>query len=273
MNASGQKRRYLLLLDGLLLTITGLVQALSDVASYFFGLGPLGGRLHDNPASLGFFEAHILALILGVVILLGRHDAKPLRWYAAAAVCHLVLASANLLYWDAFVAFDFQRVGTVVTVVHGALFLAMTVAALSLRPQLVVGQGATFRWAALITLAAGLLLHGSSLALGREAFIATIFTPKVDLLLAVPMVVATFTGWRMLRSALHPHLWGKALHVLLLVYFTISIPVHLQTLIRGDTRYVLGFPEWYSVPILGLLSAFAAFILSLRFDTSKPRHA
>lgn len=258
-------RRVLLAVNGTLLALVGGMQMLGDLASYFFGQGPLGDRLAGNAATIGFVEAHGLAAVIGVLLVLGRRMGGA-RWHVVAAVTHLLLGGANLLFWSTFVQFRMEPAGIASTIGHGIFFVAQSVAALSVRPELVRGPGAAFRWATLATLAAGLLLHGTSLAMGREAFVERVFTPALDIALAVPMTFAGVSGWWVFRRARHQRWWTRALHVVLLVYFTVSIPVHLQTLTTGRTDYVLGFPEWYSVPILAILLAFAALALSLRFD-------
>jgi hypothetical protein len=262
-------RRGLLTVDGALLALTGGVQALGDAASHFFGRGPLGARLMAEPGTLGFFEAHGLALLVGLLLLGGRREPGP-RWFVVAAAVHLFLGGANLLYWPSFAHYGMAHVGAPATALHAVLFLLQAAAALSLRPALVQGPGALFRWTALLTLAGGLALHGTSLALGREAFVQRVFSPGLDLLLALPMTVAGLSGWWALRLARPAGRLQRALHVLLLVYFSVSIPVHLQVLVTGRTDYVFGFPEWYSVPLLALLPAAAALVLSLRFERPGP---
>jgi hypothetical protein len=52
-------------------------------------LGRPGGRI-------GFIEAHGLALIIGVPL----WQAAPLRiWHLTAAAVHLLLGTANLVFW------------------------------------------------------------------------------------------------------------------------------------------------------------------------------
>jgi hypothetical protein len=117
-------RRLLLRLDGGFLLVAGGVALTLETLAHFFAIGPqrdaFGGR---SWATIGFFEAHGLAVILGVLLL--RAAASPGRGdHRLAAAVHLLLGGANLLFWDdAFVRMGLVPVGMVTTTLH-LLFLA-----------------------------------------------------------------------------------------------------------------------------------------------------
>jgi hypothetical protein len=94
----------------------------SDVAGIFFGRGPVAAVVAAAPhAGIGFIEAHELALIIGVLL----WRAEPTRaWHLTAAAVHVLLGTANLVFWQIFLAADMLLVGYVTTLLHG-LFAAL----------------------------------------------------------------------------------------------------------------------------------------------------
>ncbi len=85
--------------------------------------------LSDAPhAAIGFVEAHGLALIIGVLL----WRAPPQRvWHLTATAVHVLLGTANLAFWQLFVASDMLMVGYVTTVLHGLFAILQLVAAMS----------------------------------------------------------------------------------------------------------------------------------------------
>lgn len=100
----------------------------TDIAGSFFGSGAEATLLADAPgAGIGFIEAHGLALIIGVTmwrIAYSRH------WHAFLAAVHILLGTANLLFWQFFIAADVLIVGYVTTAAHW-LFVVAHLAALT----------------------------------------------------------------------------------------------------------------------------------------------
>ena len=97
-----------------------------DVRGIFLGLGPIARVVADAPyAGIGFIEAHGLAFILGILM----WRAEPSRaWHLTAAAIHLLLGTANLIFWQFFIASDMLMVGYVTTALHG-LFIVLQIAA------------------------------------------------------------------------------------------------------------------------------------------------
>jgi hypothetical protein len=113
-----------LLFDGLFLSIVGGVQLVFEVAGHFAGAGPLGRVFADSPYTLGWFEAHGLALLIGILLLaVGRRDGRRF-WHGFAAAVHLLLGGANLLFWDSFITFDVVPMGIVATAIHAVFVVA-----------------------------------------------------------------------------------------------------------------------------------------------------
>ncbi|RIK38470.1 MAG: hypothetical protein DCC55_21010 [Chloroflexi bacterium] len=134
-------------------------------------------------------------------------------------------------------------------------------------PWLVVVRqsGYGMRHAASFTLLIGLYLHLTSLLIGRELLLEYVLTPRFDMALAVPMTYAGIMGWLMGRRVIHPNRWHRVTYWLIVVYFTISIPVHVQTYLTQRADYILRFPAWYSYFLLPILAAMLIFAWRLEF--------
>jgi hypothetical protein len=83
--------------------------------------------------------------------------------------------------------------------------------------------------------------------------------------LAVPMTYAGILGWLMGRRIHHPNRRHRMVYWLMVVYFTISIPIHVQTYLTGRADYILVFPAWYSYFLLPILVAMLVFAWRLEF--------
>lgn len=128
-------------------------------------------------------------------------------------------------------------------------------------------QGYYFRYAAIATLIAGMYLHITSLFIGRDLLREYILTPTSDMLLAVPMTYAGIVGWLTWKQVSFDQSWKKFLYGFILVYFTISIPIHVQTYLTQSTAYINAFPSWYSYFILVLMTGMLLFVGSLSYKT------
>ena len=110
--------KIVLKLNAAFLMLIGSLQMLFESLSHFRGIGPMADRFMGSPFTIGFFEAHGLAVLMG--ILLWRASAHPEKfWHQLAVVVHLLLGGANLLFWSSFVQLDFVLPGIVATVFHG----------------------------------------------------------------------------------------------------------------------------------------------------------
>lgn len=127
-------RKYLLRTDGAWLSVIAAPMMLSDLAAALAGWGPLAGVLAGAPDSaIGFVEAHGLALILGVTMLF----AQPTRGaHGIGAAVHLLLGSANLVFWQLFVTTAELTAGYVTTSLHWLFFVLQLVAACASSPSL-----------------------------------------------------------------------------------------------------------------------------------------
>jgi hypothetical protein len=254
----------LLLVNGVVLAVVAGLQSVFDLAGHFLDLGPTAGALYQNPDTIGYFEAHALALVIAI-LMLANHKAEATTWHWVAAAFHAMAGGANLMFWSSFTNYGLVPIGVVATAMHAVFLALQLVAALARTPELLHGRGAVFRVSALITLATGMVMHASSLVLGREAFVAQLFTPMFDAFFAIPMTIAGVSAIWLYRSAVFPAFWQRAVYIFVAFYFTLSFFIHVSTLFTWDTSYVLGFPSWYPIVALALMISLSAFVIRQRF--------
>jgi hypothetical protein len=116
-------RKYTLYFNAVFLMTIGGVLTIFDIVGYAWGTGPMGEMLHDSSYAIGFVEAHALAFIIGVVLLLAARRPDR-RWNALGLAVHALLATANLSFWSVYAEFDLVTMGVVSTTVHVLLVMA-----------------------------------------------------------------------------------------------------------------------------------------------------
>jgi hypothetical protein len=98
----------------------------TDLLGVFFGRGAFAPVVANAPyAGIGFVEAHGLAFIIGV--LLWRAETSR-AWHLTAVAVHVLLGTANMVFWQIFVATDMLAAGYITTSLHW-LFVALQLAA------------------------------------------------------------------------------------------------------------------------------------------------
>lgn len=125
--------KRLLLVNGLVLGAVALVQSMFDLAGHFLNAGPLAEALYQNPDAIAYLEAHGLAFIIAL-LLLSHRKASGASWNWVAAATHLLLGSANLLFWPSFASYGLETMGVVATGMHAVLFALQTITALARSP-------------------------------------------------------------------------------------------------------------------------------------------
>jgi hypothetical protein len=130
MIMSPVNRRLILRANAVFLLAASAGGMYTDILGAFFQRGHVAPVLANAPhAAIGFVEAHGLAFIIGVLL----WRAEPLRsWHLAAAAVHALLGTANLMFWQIFVAADMLPVGYVTTALHGTFFVLQSLAAISI---------------------------------------------------------------------------------------------------------------------------------------------
>jgi hypothetical protein len=83
-------RKYTLYFNAVFLMTIGGVLTIFDIVGYVRGTGPMGEMLHDSSYAIGFVEAHALAFIIGVVLLLAARRPDR-RWNALGLAVHALL--------------------------------------------------------------------------------------------------------------------------------------------------------------------------------------
>jgi hypothetical protein len=117
----------LLLVNGALLGTIAFVSAFLDLMGYFRDIGPMG-PFHEQPVMVGMFEAHCLAAILCLLVVLNRRDETP-RWNIVMGAMHLLFGSANLTFWPFFIETGTVPFGIAITTLHFAFFGLEAIAA------------------------------------------------------------------------------------------------------------------------------------------------
>ena len=115
--------RWTLRLDGVFLAVAGTAAMTSETVGHFAGIGPLA-ETRGSPHTIGGFEAHGLALITAVLLIRGAGLPDRRLWHIVGLSTHLLLGSANLLFWQSFVQLDMIPVGIVTTVLHAGFVVA-----------------------------------------------------------------------------------------------------------------------------------------------------
>lgn len=125
------KTSRLLQMNAAFLMFMGGAAAGADATGYFFGKGPMAPIMFRAPLAISSFEAHLLALLLGVVLWTGARQLARRRFHILAAAIHVVLGGSNLLFFErAFGSLDLRLFGIVITACHFAFVLTQTAAAL-----------------------------------------------------------------------------------------------------------------------------------------------
>ena len=127
-----RQRAYLLRANALYLGVAAVAALLvMDLPGVLFGRGSAGRLLADAPhAGIGFVEAHGLALILAVLL----WRAAPARaWHWTGLAVGALLGTANLAFWQIFIAMDALAMGYLTTLLHW-LFVALQLTALLSAP-------------------------------------------------------------------------------------------------------------------------------------------
>ena len=102
--------------NALYIGLAGFAGVIFDIRGVLYGVGPQGRALANAPhAGIGFVEAHGLAVILAVLL----WRAYPSRsWHLTALSIVALLGTANLAFWQAFVAMDALAMGYITTALH-----------------------------------------------------------------------------------------------------------------------------------------------------------
>jgi hypothetical protein len=132
--------RILMLVDGAFLAVLGVVQLVLELAGHS-GVDMHADAFHNSPYTLGFVEAHGFAVIVALLFLLPARREPRRYWHLTAAFTHLLLGTANLVFWSSFTTFDMVVPGVLSTIAHGLFLLAQSWAWLTWPSDLGYGAG------------------------------------------------------------------------------------------------------------------------------------
>ncbi len=119
--------------NAIFLGVMGGGAAVADAVGHFFGRGPLAAAMFRAPLAISSFEAHLLALVMGVLLWRGARALEKKPFHILAAVVHIILGGSNLLFFQgAFGSLGMERFGIVITSVHIALAIAQSYVAAGL---------------------------------------------------------------------------------------------------------------------------------------------
>jgi hypothetical protein len=131
------------------------------------------------------------------------------------------------------------------------------------------GLPGLFHISSAITIVTGMTLHASRLPLGPETFQQTVFTPLVDSIFAIPMIIAGVSMALLWRRAILAALWEKIVYALSTLFFLGSMVLHAKTIITWDTSYVNAFPAWYPYLAVVYLGLIGLFCVTRRFRPAR----
>jgi hypothetical protein len=117
-------RGSLMRANGAFLALVGGTQVIFELLSHFFGIGPWGRIFAGSHYTIGFFEAHGLALLISLLLSFVAAADPKRYWHGFAACVHVLLGGANLLFWSSFVAWELVPAGVVATAFHGLFLVA-----------------------------------------------------------------------------------------------------------------------------------------------------
>jgi len=129
-------------------------------------------------------------------------------------------------------------------------------------------EGFYFRPLAVLVIAIGFYLHLTRLFVGDTILIQYILTPLFDQLFAIPMTLAGIAGilsWNRMEFRSKSH---KAFVRFIVIYITVSIPIHIATYFTHSTEFTRLFPIWLSAVYLPFFSAVILAILRLRYKVT-----
>lgn len=115
----------------------------------------------------------------------------------------------------------------------------------------------------------GILLHGSSLIVGREMFLKYILTPEFDSVFSFIMAYAGMGGILLQKYYLKESFFTKVFYWFSVSYLCISIPIHVMVIFTWDTTYIQAFPMWYSWFIIPFQLLLFWFWMTLKIDQER----
>ena len=137
MNTLSFRKNLFRINAGFLILIGGVFTVL-DYVGFKTGAGPLGNLLKGNFLAVGALEAHGLALIVGILLLVYAARSVDISWHLVGIAVHVLLGGSNLIFWDHFRQLGIVNQEIIVTAVHFLFVLAHLLSYLSVRAKIQV---------------------------------------------------------------------------------------------------------------------------------------
>jgi hypothetical protein len=125
-------------------------------------------------------------------------------------------------------------------------------------------KGAIYKGSAMVTFVCGAALHSTNLALGPDRLVREVFTPSVEIFFAALMIFTSIAGWSVWKK-FEGSRFTRVFYGFTLVFITLSIPIHVRSVVTWSTRWVHAFPRWYSVAEVPLFVVLTWGVSRLRF--------
>ena len=130
-------------------------------------------------------------------------------------------------------------------------------------------QSLFFRYAAMITILTGLYIHITRLFLGDDLLVQHVVTPLFDKVLIVPMAYAAVSGLLVWRQIQFRSIWHKLALGWIVVYITLSVPLHIYvSYVLETTKPLTEFPLAVSYGLLPMYVGILVLLARLRFKAS-----
>jgi hypothetical protein len=124
-----------------------------------------------------------------------------------------------------------------------------------------------YKATAIVVFLMGFALHLTNVIIGPDRLVAHVFGPRVEILFAVSMIVAAIAGWMSFRR-LESRGVLRAIFWVSLMLITLSIPIHVRSVVIWSTEWVHAFPKYYSHVETPMFLALAIAASRFRFRDS-----
>jgi hypothetical protein len=110
----------------------------------------------------------------------------------------------------------------------------------------------------------GFALHLTNVIIGPDQLVAKVFSPRGEIIFAALMIVAAISGWISLKRLSSRGLL-RVVYWFALVLITLSIPIHVRSVVIWSTAWVHLFPKLYSQVEAPMFLALAYAVTRFRF--------
>ena len=121
-----------------------------------------------------------------------------------------------------------------------------------------------YRVTAVCVFLMGFALHLTNVVIGPDRLVANVFSPRVEIVFAVMMIVAAISGWMSLKRLSSRGLL-RVVYWFALILITLSIPIHVRSVVIWSTAWVHAFPKYYSHVETPMFLALAYAVTRFRF--------